>query len=125
MWKRLIETRAELASLFSTLHPFTLAHTPMPRVVLFKTPTTNNGTDAYEQQFTRAGFGVMNIPVLQETFHLEELTRIVLDSDAVWGGVVMTSKRGSEAWAQAAQSCKDTSSSRSLWIKRADGEQVR
>lgn len=97
----------------------------MPRVVLFKTPTTNNGTDAYEQIFVRARFGVTYIPVLQETFHLEELTRIVLDSDAVWGGVVMTSKRGSEAWAQAAQSCKDTSSSRSLWIKRADGEQVR
>jgi uroporphyrinogen-III synthase len=83
----------------------------MPRVVLFKTPTTTNGTDAYEESFSRAGFGITYVPVLQETFHLDQLTRIILDRDSTWGGIVITSKRGAEAWTQAASICEEDHSS--------------
>jgi uroporphyrinogen-III synthase len=83
----------------------------MPRVVLFKTPTTTNGSDSYQESFTRAGCGVTYIPVLQETFHLDQLTRIILDGNPTWGGIVITSKRGAEAWIQAASTSEEDHSS--------------
>jgi uroporphyrinogen-III synthase len=85
----------------------------MPRVVLFKTQSEVNGSDAYRESFAQAGFEVQYIPVLQEEYHVDELSQLISDSEADWGGVVITSKRGAEGWAQAAKRCKDGPSSTS------------
>ena len=85
----------------------------MPRVVLFKTESEVNGYDAYIQTFAQAGFEVRYIPVLQEEFHVDELSQSISDKKADWAGVVITSKRGAEGWVQAAKRCKDASSSTS------------
>jgi uroporphyrinogen-III synthase len=79
----------------------------MPRVILFKTQSQANGTDTYQDTFAQAGFEVQYIPVLQETFHLDELSHLISDQDKGWGGVIITSKRGAEGWIQAAQRCED------------------
>jgi uroporphyrinogen-III synthase len=85
----------------------------MPRVVLFKTKSEVNGSDAYSESFARAGFEVRYIPVLQEEFHIDELAQLISDKKTDWGGLVITSKRGAEGWVQAAQGCKDVSPSTS------------
>jgi len=80
----------------------------MPQVVLFKTKNDVNGFDAYHDSFVQAGFEVRYIPVLQETFHTDELIQFISEKKN-WGGVVVTSKRGAEGWSQAVQTCKDHS----------------
>ena len=85
----------------------------MPRVVLFKTQSEVNGSDAYRESFGQAGFEVQYIPVLQEEFHVDELEQYISDKKTNWAGVVITSKRGAEGWVQAAKRCKDASSSTS------------
>jgi hypothetical protein len=77
-------------------------HLFMPKVVLFKTPSTATGNDTYQNSFAQAGYDVQYIPVLQEAFHLDELCHIMRNNDTTWGGVVITSKRGAEGWLQAA-----------------------
>jgi len=81
----------------------------MPQVVLFKTQSVVNGKDAYQESFAQAGFETQYIPVLQEAFHIDELTQLITDKNANWGGVVITSKRGAEGWIQAAQRCSEDS----------------
>lgn len=80
----------------------------MPQVVLFKTKNEVNGFDAYHDTFAQAGFEVRYIPVLQETFHTDELIQFI-SAKKNWGGVVVSSKRGAEGWIQAVQACKDHS----------------
>jgi uroporphyrinogen-III synthase len=91
----------------------------MPRVVLFKTKSEVNGSDAYRESFAQAGFEVQYIPVLQEEFHVDDLSQLISDNRTDWGGVVITSKRGAEGWAQAAKRCKDGPSSTSEFCSAA------
>jgi uroporphyrinogen-III synthase len=85
----------------------------MPRVVLFKTQNGINGSDAYRESFAQAGFEVQYIPVLQEEFHVDELSQLISDNRTDWGGVVITSKRGAEGWVQATKRHEDAPSSNS------------
>jgi uroporphyrinogen-III synthase len=105
-------TRVELV-IYNCISYFIPVGSFMPRVVLFKTKSEVNGSDAYRESFAQAGFEVQYIPVLQEEFHVDELSQLISDSEADWGGVVITSKRGAEGWAQAAKRCKDGPSSTS------------
>jgi len=104
--------RAELA-VFNCESYIISVHSFMPRVVLFKTESEVNGYDAYIQTFAQAGFEVRYIPVLQEEFHIDELSQFISDKNADWAGVVITSKRGAEGWVQAAQRCDGALSSTS------------
>lgn len=83
----------------------------MPQIVLFKTKSEVNGSDAYRESSAQAGFEVQYIPVLQEEFHVDELSQSMSDNRTDWGGVVITSKRGAEGWTQATKRCKDAPSS--------------
>lgn len=77
----------------------------MSRVVLFKTPGPSSSADPYRDIFEAAGYSIRYVPVLQEQFQLEPLLRVLGEvGDAVdWAGVVITSKRGAEAWMRAAR----------------------
>lgn len=73
----------------------------MPRIVLCKTPSpTGSGNDGYTKAFESAGYKVRYLPVLQEEFRLAELRR-TLQGVGDWEAVVITSKRGAEAYVQA------------------------
>lgn len=76
----------------------------MPRIVLCKTASSNeDGVDAYREAFETVGLQVQYIPVLQEDFRLDELRAVLQDGNGRWAGVVITSKRGAEAWLKAVE----------------------
>jgi uroporphyrinogen-III synthase len=82
----------------------------MPQIVLCKTASSNeDGVDAYREAFETVGFQVQYIPVLQEDFRLDELRAVLQDRNGRWAGVVITSKRGAEAWIQAVATFDQTS----------------
>jgi uroporphyrinogen-III synthase len=105
--------------LYILYHP---GHSFMPRVVLFKTKSEVNGSDAYSEAFAQAGFEVRYIPVLQEEFHIDELSQFISDEKTDWGGVVVTSKRGAEGCVQAAQRCNGAPSFTSKSLSYNHGE---
>jgi len=70
-----------------------------PPVILFKTPADPVASDPYYAALSR-NYTPYFVPVLQETFHLDDLCT-VLSGSRKWEGVVMTSRRGAEAWVQA------------------------
>jgi uroporphyrinogen-III synthase len=105
-------TRAELV-IYNCISYIISVQSFMPRVVLFKTQSEGNGSDAYKESFAQAGFEVRYIPVLQEEFHVDGLSQLISDKERDWGGVVITSKRGAEGWVQATKRYKVAASSSS------------
>ena len=108
-------TRAELV-IYNCISYILLIRSFMPRVVLFKTKSEVNGSDAYRESFAQAGFEVQYLSVLQEEFHVDELSQSMSDNRTDWGGVVITSKRGAEGWVQATQRCRDAPSTNSKFL---------
>jgi uroporphyrinogen-III synthase len=70
-------------------------------VLLFKTPTEPLEADPYHQTLSE-DFEPYFVPVLAEEYHIDEL-RAVFREHERWEGVVITSRRGAEAWVQAAE----------------------
>lgn len=74
-------------------------------VIVFKTPSDPVETDPYHVAL-RDGLdhlGPVFVQVLQEKFELDRLKEIVRAGPDEWAGVVITSKRGAEAWVRAAR----------------------
>lgn len=70
-------------------------------VVLFKTPAEPLETDSYCRALSE-DFDPHIVPVLADKFHTDEL-RTILQAQRRWEAVVITSRRGAEAWARAAE----------------------
>ena len=91
-----------------------------PIVLLFRSPTSPPTSDPYHVLLTRHGYAAEPIPVLTETFRVDELGAIIEDGPGKWEGVVMMSRRGAEGWVRAAQGV----SARSMFGKCARGQGV-
>lgn len=70
-----------------------------PPVILFKTPADPVASDPYYAALS-SNYTPYFVPVLQEVFHLDDLCALLTGSKE-WEGVVITSRRGAEAWVQA------------------------
>ena len=70
-----------------------------PPVILFKTPADPVSSDPYYAALS-SNYTPYFVPVLQETFHLDDLCTL-LTGRTEWEGVIITSRRGAEAWVQA------------------------
>ena len=70
-----------------------------PPVILFKTPADPVASDPYLSALSEK-YTPYFVPVLQETFHLDDLCALSTGNKE-WEGVVITSRRGAEAWVQA------------------------
>ncbi|OXC71287.1 hypothetical protein AYX13_00154 [Cryptococcus neoformans] len=81
-------------------------------VILFKTPHPSPSTDPYQHAFSKSASSSSNsaekyqphfIPVLQETYHLSEIVKIIEEGPDQWEGVIVTSRRGMEGWVKGVQ----------------------
>lgn len=81
-------------------------------VILFKTPHPSPSTDPYHHAFSESASSSSNsaekyqthfIPVLNETYHLQEIVKIIEEGPDQWEGVIVTSRRGMEGWVKGVQ----------------------
>lgn len=73
----------------------------MPDVVLFRTPTS---PDTYTPALSAAGYTSVSIQALDDEIQTAELGEIVSAGAEAWQGVIITSRRGAEAWVAAVDS---------------------
>jgi uroporphyrinogen-III synthase len=86
-------------------------------VILLKAPSQDQ-RDPYRELFESSGYAVGFVPVLETAWNnLDELKNILLDcgSSQMYGGVIVTSARASEAWKTVVQglTCETTPSTES------------
>nr|KIR83618.1 uroporphyrinogen-III synthase [Cryptococcus tetragattii IND107] len=81
-------------------------------VILFKTPNPSPSTDPYHYAFSKSASSSPNtageyklyfIPVLQESYDLPEIVKIIEQGPEPWEGVIVTSRRGMEGWVKGVQ----------------------
>ncbi|ODO01947.1 hypothetical protein L198_02678 [Cryptococcus wingfieldii CBS 7118] len=80
--------------------------TPNP-VILFKTPNSSLADDPYHAALSRPCLSSQYqphwVPVLQETYSIDELVPFLEDGPIQWEGIIVTSRRGMEGWVRAVQ----------------------
>ena len=72
-------------------------------VILFKTPANTFPSDPYTQLLEEHGYEPSFVPVLNESFRLDELEAIIVGGEDEYEGVVIMSRRGADAWVRAAR----------------------
>ncbi|WWC67098.1 uncharacterized protein I206_101005 [Kwoniella pini CBS 10737] len=70
-------------------------------IILFKTPSPSYELDSYTKILSKTKYNSTFIPILEETYHINELISIIEEGSNKWEGVIITSKRGSEGWIKA------------------------
>ena len=83
-----------------------MTNLPIP-VILFRTLTQPFASDPFHLLLAQGPYEEKSIPVLNETYVVEELTRIVERGPDGWEGVIIMSRRGAEGWVQATKLFND------------------
>ncbi|ETW79810.1 hypothetical protein HETIRDRAFT_322098 [Heterobasidion irregulare TC 32-1] len=74
-------------------------------VLLLRAPTSPPETDRYETALRSAGFHPVSVPVLETAFaNIHGLSELLAAGPQDVGGVIVTSARAAEAWANAVES---------------------
>ncbi|WWC85536.1 uncharacterized protein L201_000400 [Kwoniella dendrophila CBS 6074] len=70
-------------------------------IILFKTPSPSSALDPYNKILSSTSYDPTFIPVLEETYSIDDLQPILKAGPSRYEGVIITSRRGAEGWNRA------------------------